>query len=246
MDKASAVAPPSTATFRPGTRGSSTPQAASVTSIDWPRIARGWGLGEFQEGRELFQYRRMRAVEQARPGESASVEFPQLLLQVHENVAGARVRHVRELVAVRDTGIVVDHRVPFGCGNGRVVRLGEYSARLGHRDPQGALLEDRGLAPESFDARDVLAGQDEVNALRTAAARDVFQQLRGLRGHLVASGEEVLEFVDHRDDPRPVPARVLFAQVGQVGDLVFLGRGRTAAQFVGEEAQQRQRIRGRC
>ena len=92
-------------------------------------------------------------------------------------------------------------------------------------------------APERLDAGHVLAGQHEVDALRAAAARDVLEQ--GLRrlGDGVALGEEVLELVDHGDDPRPLTLRVDVAQVLQLGDLVLLGFGGPAAHLVGEELQ---------
>ena len=63
-----------------------------------------------------------------------------------------------------------------------------------------------GRAPERLDAGDVLAGQHEVDALRAAAPGDVLQQHGGRLGHRVVLGEQVLELVDHGDDPRPAAA----------------------------------------
>ena len=53
-------------------------------------------------------------------------------------------------------------------------------------------------------------------------------------------GEQDLELVDHRDDPRPAPVRVGGAQLLELGHLVRLGGLGPAAHLLGEELQQRQ------
>ena len=79
-----------------------------------------------------------------------------------------------------------------------------------------------------------------MDALGAPTPREVLQQRGGHARHRVAFGEQVLELVDHGDDPGPVPVRVLLTEFRDVGDLELLGRGRTTAQLVGEEPQQRQ------
>ena len=127
-----------------------------------------------------------------------------------------------------------------GIGLRGEVGLGQDAARLGQRDPQRELPDQPGAAPQRLDAGDVLRGEHQVDALRAAAPGEVLQQRHRLGGHRVAAAEQHLELVDHRDDAGPVPARILGAQLGELGRLVPLGRLGPAPQLLGEVAQQRQ------
>ena len=105
-----------------------------------------------------------------------------------------------------------DSWLTTACQRGRcsVASLASASTRRARGSPIRSTNCSKiaGTAPERLDARHVLAGQHQVDALRAAAPGDVLQQPDGLAGDRVPLGEEELELVDHRDDPRPAPLRV--------------------------------------
>ena len=155
--------------------------------------------------------------------------------------------HPDDPVGLDRAGVGVDHRVVARQRLGRRVGLGQHPPGPGQRDPQRELGDQRRPAPQRLDAGDVLAGQHQVDALRAAAPGQVLQQVDRLGGDRVPAGEQHLELVDHGDDPRPVPVRVLGAQLGQVGHLVPLGRVGPAAQLARRgSAAAPARTRGRC
>ncbi len=106
---------------------------------------------------------------------------------------------------------------------GQVV-VGEDPARLGQRDPERELGDQPGPPPQRLNAGHVLGGEDQVDALRASAPGEVLEQCDGLVGDRVPAVQQHLELVDHRDDPRPVPARVLGAQLGELAGVVALRR----------------------
>ena len=189
----------------PRASGSRTAAALPSTSMHWPTSARG--------------HRRRRPAQVGdqvgEPGRAAAVEQPRLA-PVRRGTSSCRPRCTssteplpvasgmpHDLVAVLDARLVVDHGVPAREAEGGVVELGEHPARPRQRDPQHELLEDRRPAPERLDAGHVLAGQHQVDALRATAPGDVLEQHGGRPRDRVALGEQVLELVDHGDDPRP-------------------------------------------
>ena len=138
--------------------------------------------------------------------------------------AGTRTMLVRR----RGAGVGVDHRVVARQRLGRGVGLGQHPPGPGQRDPQRELGDQRRPAPQRLDAGHVLAGEHEVDALRPAAPGQILQQVTASAATASRPAEQHLELVDHRDDPRPAPARVLGPQLGQLGDLVPLRRARPA------------------
>ncbi len=132
-------------------------------------------------------------------GCAAAVEQPRLARGPRTNLSGilcwtvvadeagrARVGDAGHLVAVLETGLVVEHGVPARQLQRRLVAVVEHAAGPGQRDAQHELLEDRRTAPERLDAGHVLAGEHEVDALGTAAPRDVLQQRQRRAGDGVA------------------------------------------------------------
>ena len=239
---ASRTSEPITAMLRPGVRAKRTFAALPATSMTCPSSTVGVASPGHSVGKScsVSSSGHLAAVEQAGLRQLARAPPPQLVLQGVEGALGLSSPGSR---AISLPGRTPDSWLITACQRGSstaasLLRLGQHPPGLRQRDPDGELLEDRRLAPEPLDAGHVLAGQHEVDALRPAASRHVLQQLGRLRGHLVALAEQVLELVDHRDDPRPVAGRVLGAQLLQLGDLVLLGGVRAAAHLVGEERQQ--------
>ena len=192
------------------------------------------------EIRGLRQRRYGVPVEQSRRRQTGRAPAPQPGLQLAPGVPVAGRRYPHDPVGRLRAGVGVDHRVVARDRLGRQVGLGQDPARLGQRDAQRELADQPGAPPQRLDPGHVLAGQDQMDALRAAAPGQVLQQRGGLGGGRAPAGQQHLELVDHRDDPGPVPVRILGAQLGQGGHLVPLGRRRAVLQDRSEVAQQRQ------
>ncbi len=223
--QASSTRVPSTARLRPGARRSRSARRAGLPrrSIS-PSSATG-----------RRPVPRVRRPARRKSGASASRGIASPSKSRGGAASGGRIRHSRccsslqrlpvaggghpdDLVGLGRARLGVDHRVVAGQ---RLARRRCVSARI--RRALGSAIRSvnwatsAGPPPQRLDAGDVLAGQHQVDALRAAPPGQVLQQVDGLAGDRVPAGQQHLELVDHRDDPRPVPVRVLGAQLGELG-----------------------------
>ena len=185
--------------------------ARRATSMLWPTRARGGSAGAACPRSELVGRGRAAAVEQPRLGRAPSYQRPGAGAAPRRTAAlGAGVGDAHDALPCLHAGLVVDHGVPA-----RQLQRRRRCVSSSTRRARGSAMRSTNCS--KIAGRPQNASMPDTSWLASTRWMPCERPRRAMSssracavvGDGVALGEQVLELVDHRDDPRPLALRVV-------------------------------------